>query len=131
MALSPAAEAARGGKGHGGGGGGGGGSKVAISIVDSGGGIGAQADGTIVVTGDSVSFSVDVSAKNIGSLWVANKCRVDGSLVSVQHQPVIDGVAGPFSLAAAAGGGECRAYAWEYPNSGSPIRGAELTYVAN
>jgi hypothetical protein len=85
------------------------------------------------VAGDVVSFRVGttgVKARDLNSLWVANKCSQDGVLVYAEYLPVSDSLAGPFLLSWGGGTASCTAYVWKFPASETPLRGASMTYTA-
>ena len=93
----------------------------------------ARSSGDWPAAGDAVSFVVGtgpVKDRDLYKLWVANKCSQDGDVVYVEHEPVHDGKAGPFSLSFD-GAASCRAYVWMFPNSEAPLKGASMAYDAN
>ena len=84
--------------------------------------------------GDAVSFRIGtdgVKARDVNSLWVANKCSQNGKIVYTQYLAVHDGQAGTFDLSWGGGGASCTAYVWMFPNSETPLKGASMDYDAN
>jgi hypothetical protein len=102
--------------------------RIRASIAFAGG----DASATGVITpnaGQEVSFAVTAAVSkesDLYSLWVANKCFSGSSLISAEYQPVHSTVASGFTIPAAAT--SCTAYAWQFPNSETPLRGASMTY---
>jgi hypothetical protein len=89
--------------------------------------------------GDQVSFAVDptrVKDRDLYSLWVANECWQGGVRVYVQYLPVQypdyrQGVTKDFTLSSSGwtgGAADCEAYVWMFPDSGTPLPGATMTY---
>jgi hypothetical protein len=92
--------------------------------------------------GGKVSYAVDptrVKDRDLHSLWVANECWQGGIRVYVQYLPVQypeyrQGIAGEFTLSSSGwtgGAADCEAYVWMFPDSGTPLPGATMTYSAS
>jgi hypothetical protein len=127
LLASGSALAVRGGNGNGNGGNGGGGNfSGTIEFAD---GIVALATHDLN-WGESVMFSVDANVKerDLYKLYVTNQCLKDGVPVLSKSEPVINGVAGPFTLGYESweGAGECMAWTWMFGSK--DISGASMTY---
>ena len=81
--------------------------------------------------GQSVTFSVSTNAreKDLGSLWVANRCRQNGVPVYQEYHGVQSGTSGPFTLNWPGGGAaNCTAYVWFFPDTETPLTGLTSEY---
>ena len=86
------------------------------------------------VYGFGLTFKVTQKGyENPYLFWVANKCSVNGILVSTrymavswQNVPPRAGTSGPFTLSWLGGSAACTAYVYESPNSETPL--ASMTY---
>jgi hypothetical protein len=85
-----------------------------------------------VVYAVSLNTGPGPKVKNPYSVWVAQKCYLNGELVDAQYLPldVPSGLAGTFVTSGVHVGSEgetpwtsdtCSAYAWEFPDSEDPI----------
>ncbi len=85
--------------------------------------------------GTEIVFAVEVNLKkesDFDKLWVANWCYQNGVAVQADFLPVVDGLAGPFTLGNnstwTSGAADCYAYAFLQPYTHTPLEGGEMRY---
>ena len=131
LLATGSAMAVRGGNSNGNGGGGGGGNfSGSIDIAAGGVGVASAELSSELSWGDDVMFMVDANVKerDLYKLYVTNQCYKDGVGVLSMSEPVIDGVAGPFTLGYDTWEGEAECTAWAWMFGSKNISGATMTY---
>ena len=82
--------------------------------------------------GQIVNFSVSTTKANerdLGYLWVANRCKQNGVPMYQEYHGVKNGLSGPFNLNWTNGAAaECTAYVWFFPDTETALSGMRVDY---